>query len=117
MNSNEKIVKDVLSRASQRMTEAVEEIEEKATEELRKLYKGKRVKCECYDSFIDGDDYFFDTEILDIEVRHFYGGNIDDFYVVVTVMYKSMFAERDSDPKPHLFYLRKIERVYGEDEQ
>ena len=111
-NEHHKVVEGILTDARHCLCAEVGEIERVATEHLRKLYKGKRVKCECYDAFIGGEEYYFDTEILDIWVGKKY--TEDDFYVLVKAMHKSIFAKQGDAPKPQTFYLRRIESVEGE---
>ena len=82
--------------------------EEALTKELRAKYKGKNVKCSCFDAWIDGDDYFFnDKELIDIQAYSNSDG--DGFHVMVTFMYKSCFSE--NGPKPCKFHLESIEKA------
>jgi len=110
MNEHEKAVKEILSNARTKTWDSVKSIELEATEKLRKLYKGKKVKCKCYDSFIDGDDYYFDQEILDIIVHKHHSSSVE-YYATVNVMYRSVFWDEDKPPKPCSFYLSNIEKV------
>ena len=110
MHACEEKIAKVLSSASRKIREFISEVESEASDELRKLYKGKVVKCECFDSWIEGSDYLFNQELLDITVRRTFDDMFIRFYVTVTVMYKSPFAGRDSVPKPTRFYLRNILR-------
>ena len=109
MNDHSKATKDVLDGARKEFYKSVLTIEEKATEELQKLYKGKHVLFECYDALTDGDSYHFDQEILDIKAYKSYGSS--EFNITVTTMFKSMFAPEDAEPKPCTFYLYEIKEV------
>ena len=74
------------------------------------MYRGKKVKCTCFDAWVDGDDYYFNDKLLDIQAYRYCGSDIS-FYISVTFMYKSICAKVDEDPTEHTFYLEKIEMV------
>ena len=110
MNEHNKANVDLLKLARTELYESIAKIEEKTTEKLRKLYKGKQAKFECYDAIVDGDSYYFDQEILDIKANKSYDSR-GEFYISVTVMFKSIFAPEGSEPKPCTFYLYEIKEV------
>jgi len=107
---HDEAVASVTNAARKKLCEAVDSIQLEATEKLREMYVGKRVKCECFDALVDGDDYFLEEEVLDIQVFRDYSADIY-FHVMITLPYKSLFANKDAGPKPRTFYLRKITEV------
>ena len=113
MNQHDREIGSVCSDATKALYRRITEVEEEATEKLRTLFKGKRVRCHCFDSLIDGDSLFFEGELLDIRVRRKYDENID-FYVTVTLMCKSLFSGPEEQPIPRTYYLSSIESVEGE---
>lgn len=100
--------KQLIDSATKELYQFKEFILQKIGEDLRKKYVGKRVKCECFDSLIDGDEYFFDQELREIKA---YMNENDKIYLMVTFKCKSMFANKEDPPKDWTLYLRSIEEV------
>ena len=66
---------------------------DKLTKLLRKKYKGKIVKCTCFDHWIDGDVRVFNQELEDIQACI---GVEGDLYIDVTFMLGSGAGHGDT---------------------
>jgi hypothetical protein len=79
------------------------QIERKFTERLRKEYKGRKVKCSCFDSWSEGETYEFDgSKVLDIRALKDMEGN---FYIDIDLNYQSANENKKSK---HTFHLDTI---------
>ena len=78
------------------------------TLKLRKKYKGKIVKCKCFDACVEGDDYYFNQELKDICA---YSDGKGGFSVHATFLYKSPFSNPEDKAKDTSFHLESIEEV------
>jgi len=90
------------------LDKAQKKICEDLTFELRSKYKGKVVKCKCFDAWEDGDDYYLNQELLDICAQYDGEGK---YFVCVTFLYKSPCAAGKDNPKNTSFLLESIEEV------
>ena len=99
----------LLDDAQERIEKLKNDVCANLTRTLRKKYKNKIVKCKCFDAWTDGDDYYFDQKLVDIQAYEFTDG--DGFYIQVTFMYLSLYANPKDKPKPTSFYLESMEDV------
>ena len=103
-NFNEKLIDkakfDVINFSNKRC--------QKLTKELREKYKGKVVKCKCFDSLVAGDDYYFDQELKDIYAQADKYGN---FFIMVNFMYKSIYSKPEDKAQNTTFSLESIKRA------
>lgn len=104
----DKHILSILDKADTKLKKYEDKIEKEMTAILRKEYRGKKVKCECFDSWTDGDDYFFDQKLIDIR---FNIGFDKKTYITVIFRYKSVYADKNARPKNTTFYLKSIESV------
>lgn len=88
-----KKLREALTNADNEMSDARKLIAQKATDELKKKYVGKIIKCRCFDAWSDGDDYYFEGELLDICVCYH-----ESIYLTATFKY-------GDDDKPTELYL------------
>jgi hypothetical protein len=98
--------KSLLQKAQRKLEIFTDKLSKELTKQLRLKYKGKKVKCKCFDSWTDGDDYYFDQELVDIQAFESYDG--DGFYIQVTFLYQGIFSDKAKNTN---FYLESIEKV------
>lgn len=99
---------NLLDEAKKKVQKTQDDMCIKLTNHLRKKYKGKIVKCKCFDSWTDGDDHYFDQKLIDIQV--FLHPN-NDFYISVSFMINSMGGKPDEKPFKASYYLESIESI------
>jgi len=102
--NNDKTINNLLSKS--KLNDIIKTLEVELTNKLRIAYKGKMVKCECFDYFIGGENYHFKEELIDIIAHR---NHRDDFHINVTFMYKSSFSNLSSVKSPATFHLQNIE--------
>lgn len=107
MSKYDKELNKLLSKAQTDIEKYSDKITLKITQWLRKKYKGKKVKCVCFDHYTDGEDYCFDDTLLDIEAYKPFNKN--DFVVDVTFNYEGLSGTKK--PTPCTFHLTSIEKV------
>jgi len=111
MSKHDKYINKLLDNAQHNLEKHASQLEKQLTQTLQRKYKGKKVKCECFDSdkYGDDDDYYFNDILLDIQAFQSY--EKDGFYVDVTFNYKGICAKEEDKPEPHTFHLKSIEGV------
>lgn len=103
MPTHNQIISAAIEKAAKDLDHAEKLILHDVTRKLQKKYKGKKVKCVCFDVWRDGDDYYFEDELLDIIVYKMY--NADTFFIDVTFMYRSTFAKEGESARRCTFHL------------
>jgi hypothetical protein len=97
----------LLDEAQERIEKLKNNVCANLTRTRRKKYKNKIVKCKCFDAWTDGDDYYFNQKLVDIQAYEC----SDGFYIRVTFMYLSLYSNHNDKPQPTSFYLEYMEDV------
>ncbi len=109
MSKHDKYIDKLIDTAENNLEKHIEQLEKQLTKTLQKKYKGKKVECKCFDEWTDGDDYYFNDILLDIQAyKHF---KENSFYVNVTFKFKGCSWDKDEKPRPVTFHLESIEKV------
>jgi len=101
-------INNLVARAERDINKHANKVTHKLTQTLRKKYRGKRVKCTCFDDYKDGEDYYLDDILLDIQAY-----DNDDHSIEINVIfnYKGATWEENDKPKRCAFHLEHIESV------